>query len=69
MISADFFDKIEEFARKIRQNSEPFGGIQVNFIDFLIFLNGIKKPFFFFLVDFNWRFFSIASCWQNSIHF
>lgn len=29
MVDGDFFDKLEELARKIRNNGRPFGGIQL----------------------------------------
>ena len=29
MVDGDFFDKLEELARKIRNNGRPFGGIQI----------------------------------------
>lgn len=29
MVDGDFFDKLEEIARKIRNNGRPFGGIQL----------------------------------------
>ena len=29
MLEAEFFDKIEYVARKVRDNEEPFGGLQV----------------------------------------
>ena len=29
MLSANFFDKLEEIARKVRNNNKPFGGIQL----------------------------------------
>lgn len=29
MVDGDFFDKLEELARKVRNNGRPFGGIQL----------------------------------------
>ena len=29
MLDSDFFDKVEEIARRMRDSEEPFGGVQL----------------------------------------
>lgn len=60
MIDGNLFDKLEEVARIIRKNSEPFGGIQLVVTGDFFQLPPIAK-------DSNLKFAFEADCWNSTI--